>query len=56
MVASALVQDGDLDKFIKARARQLLPEDTILLNFVQICLAVHYIHNKVSLLSGSACH
>lgn len=56
MVASALAQDGDLDKFIKAQARQLLPEDTILLNFVQICLAVHYIHNKVSLPSGSACH
>lgn len=53
MVASALVQDGDLDKFIKARTGQLLPEDTIMLKFVQICLAVHYIHSKVSLLSCS---
>jgi len=44
------MQDGDLDRFVKARAGQLLDEDTIMLMFVQICLAVHYIHSKVSLL------
>ena len=50
------VQDGDLDNYVRARGGQLLPEDTIMLKFVQICLAVHYIHSKVSLHSISSCH
>lgn len=41
------MQAGDLDNYVKARGGQLLPEDTIMLKFVQICLAVHYIHSKV---------
>ena len=43
------MQDGDMDKYVRAQGGQLLPEDTIMLKFVQICLAVHYIHSKVSL-------
>ncbi len=43
------MQDGDLDKYVRAQGGQLLPEDTIMLKFVQICLAVHYIHSKVGL-------
>ena len=48
------MQDGDLDRFVKARAGQLLDEDAIMLMFVQICLAVHYIHSKVILLPSFA--
>ena len=50
------MQDGDLDNYVRARGGQLLPEDIIMLKFVQICLAVHYIHSKVSLHSISSCH
>ena len=50
------MQDGDLDKYVRAPGGQLLPEDTIMLKFVQICLAVHYIHSKVSLHIMCSCH
>ena len=41
-------QDGDLSNYLKAQGGQLLPEDAIMLHFVQICLAIQYIHSKVS--------
>jgi len=52
------MQDGDLDRFVKARAGQLLDEDTVMLMFVQICLAVHYIDSKVKppAIIADACH
>ena len=48
-ISDACMQDGDLDHFIMAQGGQLLSEEAIMLKFVQICLAVHYIHSKVSL-------
>ena len=42
------MQDGDLSNYLKAQGGQLLPEDAIMLHFVQICLAIQYIHSKVS--------
>ncbi len=41
------MQDGDLSNYLKAQGGQLLPEDAIMLHFVQICLAIQYIHSKV---------
>lgn len=45
------MQDGDLGGFIKAQGGMLMSEDMIMLKFVQICLAVHYVHEKVPLKS-----
>ena len=42
------MQDGDLSNYLKAQGGQLLPEDAIMLHFVQICLAIQYIHSKVN--------
>ena len=42
------MQDGDLSNYLKAQGSQLLPEDAIMLHCVQICLAIQYIHSKVS--------
>ena len=42
------VQEGDLDSAIK-KYKGYLPEDDIMLKFVQIALALHYTHSKVGL-------
>ena len=47
-VHTKLMQDGDLSNYLKAQGGQLLPEDAIMLHFVQICLAIQYIHSKAS--------
>ena len=39
-------QEGDLDSAIK-KYKGYLPEDDIMLKFVQIALALHYTHSKV---------
>ena len=41
------MQEGDLDSAIK-KYKGYLPEDDIMLKFVQIALALHYTHSKVS--------
>ena len=40
------LQEGDLDSAIK-KYKGYLPEDDIMLKFVQIALALHYTHSKV---------
>jgi len=42
------VQEGDLDSAIK-KYKGYLPEDDIMLKFVQIALALHYTPSKVEL-------
>ncbi len=42
------MQEGDLDSAIK-KYKGYLPEDDIMLKFVQIALALHYTHSKVGL-------
>lgn len=41
-----VLQEGDLDSAIK-KYKGYLPEDDIMLKFVQIALALHYTHSKV---------
>lgn len=48
------MQEGDLDSAIK-KYKGYLPEDDIMLKFVQIALALHYIHSKVKLLLLAFC-
>ncbi len=43
------MQEGDLDSAIK-KYKGYLPEDDIMLKFVQIALALHYTHSKVTLM------
>lgn len=43
------LQDGDLDGFLRAQGGKVLSEDEIMNKFVQICLSIHYVHNKVRL-------
>ena len=45
------LQEGDLDSAIK-KYKGYLPEDDIMLKFVQIALALHYTHSKVTLLAA----
>ena len=44
------LQEGDLDSAIK-KYKGYLPEDDIMLKFVQIALALHYTHSKVIFLA-----
>ena len=46
------VQEGDLDSAIK-KYKGYLPEDDIMLKFVQIALALHYTHSKVGMTLNS---
>lgn len=46
------LQEGDLDSAIK-KYKGYLPEDDIMLKFVQIALALHYTHSRVRLLCVS---
>jgi len=39
-------EEGDLTKFLKKRKGKLLEEHQIMLRFVQICLALHHVHEK----------
>lgn len=43
------MQDGDLDGFLRAQGGKHLSEEEIMNKFVQICLSIHYVHNKVRL-------
>lgn len=45
------MQEGDLDSAIK-KYKGYLPEDDIMLKFVQIALALHYTHSKVRLVDA----
>ena len=45
------MQEGDLDSAIK-KYKGYLPEDDIMLKFVQIALALHYTHSKVRLIDA----
>ncbi|BDA43378.1 probable serine/threonine-protein kinase Nek8 at C-terminar half [Coccomyxa sp. Obi] len=45
-IVMELCEDGDLDGFLRARGGKLLSEDEIMNKFVQICLSIHYVHNK----------
>lgn len=45
--ACLVLQEGDLDTYLKKRGHNYIPEDEIMLKFVQIALALHYIHGKV---------
>ena len=42
------LQDGDLATLLKKRGGKLLSEDEIMLKFVQICLGLMHVHNKVA--------
>ena len=44
------LQEGDLDSAIK-KYKGFLPENDIMLKFVQIALALHYTHSKVTYLA-----
>ncbi len=46
------MQEGDLDSAIK-KYKGYLPEDDIMLKFVQIALALHYTHSKVGMTLNS---
>ena len=42
-------QEGDLEKMLKARAGELLPEGQLMMKFVQLCLGLQHVHAKVRL-------
>lgn len=37
---------GDLGRLLKAQAGRLLPEEDVMIKFVQVCLALHYMHAR----------
>lgn len=39
-------EEGDLAKYLKLRKKAFLDEEEIMLKFVQICLALHYVHQQ----------
>jgi len=39
-------EEGDLTKFLKMRKGRLLEEHQIMLRFVQVCLALHHVHEQ----------
>lgn len=45
------VQDGDLDSVLKRRGGKPIPEDEIMIVFVQICMGLDHVHSKVPSLS-----
>ncbi|CAL8468644.1 g8184 [Coccomyxa elongata] len=45
-IVMELCQDGDLDGFLRAQGGKHLSEEEIMNKFVQICLSIHYVHNK----------
>ena len=48
-------QDGDLQRFIESRAGAPLSEGEVMLRFVQICLALQYVHSRVGGAAPAAC-
>ena len=40
------LQDGDLGTWCKRQGRTHLPEDVIMMKFVQICLGMLHVHSK----------
>ena len=46
------VQEGDLATLLKKRGGKLLSEEEIMLKFVQICLGLMHVHNKVGAAVG----
>lgn len=48
MPSGCWLQEGDLDAMIKKRNGAHLSEDEIMMKFVQICLGLMHVHNKVS--------
>ena len=40
-------QEGDLEKMLKARGGELLPEGQLMMKFVQLCLGLQQVHAKV---------
>ena len=45
--AAPVVQEGDMATLLKRRNGKLLNESEIMLKFVQICLGLMHVHNKV---------
>lgn len=48
------LQEGDLDSWRKKQGNVYLPEETIMIIFVQICLGLLHIHSQACP-SGSPC-
>ena len=43
------LQEGDLERWLRARSGVLLSEDEVMLKFVQLCLALQHVHSKVGI-------
>ena len=41
-----MLQEGDLDSWCKKQGNNYLPEDTIMIIFVQICLGLLHVHKQ----------
>lgn len=45
-IVMELCEEGDLAGYLKNKGDQLLPENEVMMKFVQVCLALQHVHSK----------